>query len=166
MILYNYQRNAQVFNSFIYLLLPYMFRAFFLAHLQRQVYNFGSGSSLLFTVSAPGCWHRTPQTVHYVGHCTTSIQFLFIFPCPSMERLKTTIQAVSHDSGHSPIIEPETPIKKKIWTVRWALSFLLEPNTVNPIKEQTRVNRLAAKGDITHGWQTDIRTSYSHNWFN
>jgi hypothetical protein len=29
MKLYNDQRNAQVFNSFIYLLLPYMFRAFF-----------------------------------------------------------------------------------------------------------------------------------------
>jgi hypothetical protein len=27
--LYNEQRNAQVFNLFIYLLLPYMFRAFF-----------------------------------------------------------------------------------------------------------------------------------------
>jgi hypothetical protein len=29
MRLYNDQRNAQVFNLFIYLLLPYMFRAFF-----------------------------------------------------------------------------------------------------------------------------------------
>jgi hypothetical protein len=29
MKLYNEQRNAQVFNLFIYLLLPYMFRAFF-----------------------------------------------------------------------------------------------------------------------------------------
>jgi hypothetical protein len=29
MKLYNDQRNAQVFNLFIYLLLPYMFRAFF-----------------------------------------------------------------------------------------------------------------------------------------
>jgi hypothetical protein len=27
--LYNDERNAQVFNFFIYLLLPYMFRAFF-----------------------------------------------------------------------------------------------------------------------------------------
>jgi hypothetical protein len=27
--LYNHQRNAQVFNLFINLLLPYMFRAFF-----------------------------------------------------------------------------------------------------------------------------------------
>jgi hypothetical protein len=27
--LYNDQRNAQVFNLFIYLILPYMFRAFF-----------------------------------------------------------------------------------------------------------------------------------------
>jgi hypothetical protein len=29
MKLYNDKRNAQVFNLFIYLLLPYMFRAFF-----------------------------------------------------------------------------------------------------------------------------------------
>jgi hypothetical protein len=29
MKLYNDQRKAQVFNLFIYLLLPYMFRAFF-----------------------------------------------------------------------------------------------------------------------------------------
>jgi hypothetical protein len=29
MKLYNDQRDAQVFNLFIYLLLPYMFRAFF-----------------------------------------------------------------------------------------------------------------------------------------
>jgi hypothetical protein len=29
MELYNDQRNAQVFNLFIYLLLPYMFRVFF-----------------------------------------------------------------------------------------------------------------------------------------
>jgi hypothetical protein len=35
----NEQRNAQVFNLFIYLLLPYMFRGFLLAHLQRQLYN-------------------------------------------------------------------------------------------------------------------------------
>jgi hypothetical protein len=27
-VMYNDQRNAQVFNLFIYLLLPYMFRAF------------------------------------------------------------------------------------------------------------------------------------------
>jgi hypothetical protein len=29
MKLYNDQRNAQVFNLFVYLLLPYMFRAFY-----------------------------------------------------------------------------------------------------------------------------------------
>jgi hypothetical protein len=29
MELYNDQRNAQIFNLFVYLLLPYMFRAFF-----------------------------------------------------------------------------------------------------------------------------------------
>jgi hypothetical protein len=36
----NDQRNAQVLNLFINLILPYMFWAF-LAHFQRQVYNFG-----------------------------------------------------------------------------------------------------------------------------
>jgi hypothetical protein len=51
--LYNDQRNAHVFNLFIYLLLPYMFRAFFLTHLQRQAHKFGSCSSLLGMVSAP-----------------------------------------------------------------------------------------------------------------
>jgi hypothetical protein len=30
-----------------------------LAHLQREVYNFGGGSSLLGMVSAPTSWHRT-----------------------------------------------------------------------------------------------------------
>jgi hypothetical protein len=50
---YNEQRKAQVFNLFIYLLLPYILRTF-LGHFQRQVYNFGSVSSLLSMVSAPG----------------------------------------------------------------------------------------------------------------
>jgi hypothetical protein len=54
MKLYNDQRNADVLNLFTYLLLHYMFQTFFLAHLQRHVYNFGSGSSLLGMVSAPG----------------------------------------------------------------------------------------------------------------
>jgi hypothetical protein len=53
MKLCNDQRDAQVFNLFIYLLLPYMFRGFLLDHLQRQVNNFGSGSSMLGMVSAP-----------------------------------------------------------------------------------------------------------------
>jgi hypothetical protein len=35
---------------------------FLLAHLQRQVYNFGSGSSLLSTVSAPGRWYHKQET--------------------------------------------------------------------------------------------------------
>jgi hypothetical protein len=61
MKLFNDQRNAQVFNLFNYLLLPYMFRGFLLAHLQRQVYNFGSGSSVLGMVSAPGLKER-PET--------------------------------------------------------------------------------------------------------
>jgi hypothetical protein len=35
---------------------------FRLAHLQRQVYNFGSGSSLLGMVLAPERWHNTQET--------------------------------------------------------------------------------------------------------
>jgi hypothetical protein len=54
MKLYNDQRNVQVFNSCIYLILPYMSRVFFLAHLRKQAYKFGSGSSRLGMVSAPG----------------------------------------------------------------------------------------------------------------
>jgi hypothetical protein len=59
MQLYTYddQRNAQILNLFIYLLLPYMFRAFFKPiFLQRQVYKLGSGM-----VSAPGRWHHTEE---------------------------------------------------------------------------------------------------------
>jgi hypothetical protein len=36
---------------------------FLLVHLQRQVYNFGSGSSLLGIVSTPGRWHHTSVTM-------------------------------------------------------------------------------------------------------
>jgi hypothetical protein len=36
--------------------------------------QFGSGSGLLGMVSAPERWHHTQQTVHYVGHYTTSSQ--------------------------------------------------------------------------------------------
>jgi hypothetical protein len=51
--LYNDQRNAQVLNLFIYLLVLHV-SGFLLDHLQRQVYKFGSGSSLLGLVSEPG----------------------------------------------------------------------------------------------------------------
>jgi hypothetical protein len=51
--MYNDQRNAKVLNLFVSLPLPYMFRALLLAHLQGQVYNFGSGSSLVGMVLAP-----------------------------------------------------------------------------------------------------------------
>jgi hypothetical protein len=34
----------------------------FLAHLQRQLYKFGSGSSLLDMVSVSGRWHHTQET--------------------------------------------------------------------------------------------------------
>jgi hypothetical protein len=53
MKLYNDQRNAQVFNLFFYLYISYMFRAFLLAHIEKQVYNFHSGSSLL-GIQRPG----------------------------------------------------------------------------------------------------------------
>jgi hypothetical protein len=33
-----------------------------LAHIQGQVYNFGSGSSFLGMVSAPGRWQHTQET--------------------------------------------------------------------------------------------------------
>jgi hypothetical protein len=53
MKLYNEQRNAQVFNLFIYFTSALYVSGFLLAHLQRQVYNFGRGSSLLGMLSAP-----------------------------------------------------------------------------------------------------------------
>jgi hypothetical protein len=60
MLLYNDQRNAQVFNKLIYLFTSALHvSVFLLAHLQRQVYNFGSGSSLLGMVSALGRWNHT-----------------------------------------------------------------------------------------------------------
>jgi hypothetical protein len=53
MKLYNDQRNAQGFN-FIYIFTSALHVSdFLLAHFQRQVYTFGSGSSLLGMVSAP-----------------------------------------------------------------------------------------------------------------
>jgi hypothetical protein len=52
MKLYNDQRNAQVF---IYLFTSALrVLGFLLAHLQRQVYKFGSGSSFLGMVLVPG----------------------------------------------------------------------------------------------------------------
>jgi hypothetical protein len=59
MKLYNDQRNAQVFNVFVSAL---HVSSFLLAQLQRQVYNFGSGSSPLGMVSAPGRRHHTQGT--------------------------------------------------------------------------------------------------------
>jgi hypothetical protein len=50
---YNDQRNAQVFNIYQFTSALHV-SGFLLAHLQRQVYNFGSGLSLLGMVSAPG----------------------------------------------------------------------------------------------------------------
>jgi hypothetical protein len=55
MKLYNDQRNAQVFNFISLFPSASHVSGFLLAHLQRQVYNFGSGSNLLGMVSAPGC---------------------------------------------------------------------------------------------------------------
>jgi hypothetical protein len=54
MKLYNDQLNAQAFK-FIYLFTSALHvSGFLLAHFQRQVYNFGSGSSLLGMVSGRG----------------------------------------------------------------------------------------------------------------
>jgi hypothetical protein len=54
LILYNDQRNAQVFNLFILFTSSLHVSGFLLAHLQRQVCSFSSDSSLLGMVSAPG----------------------------------------------------------------------------------------------------------------
>jgi hypothetical protein len=54
MKLYNDKRNAQVFNFFYQFTSALRVSGFLLAHLQRQVYNFSSGSSLLGMMSAPG----------------------------------------------------------------------------------------------------------------
>jgi hypothetical protein len=51
--LYHDQRNAQVF-VYLSIYSTLHVSGFLLAHLQRQVYNFGSGSSLLGMVSALG----------------------------------------------------------------------------------------------------------------
>jgi hypothetical protein len=51
--LYDEQRNAQVFNFFYQFTSALHVSGFLLAHLQWQVYNFGSGSSLLGMLSAP-----------------------------------------------------------------------------------------------------------------
>jgi hypothetical protein len=54
MKLYNNQRNAQVLNFFYLLTYALHVSGFLSAHLQRQVYNFGCGLSLLGIVSEPG----------------------------------------------------------------------------------------------------------------
>jgi hypothetical protein len=70
MKLCNDQRNAQV-CLFIYLSTSALHvSGFLLAHFRRQVYNFGSGSSLLGMVSASRRLHHTKETVRYVGHYT------------------------------------------------------------------------------------------------
>jgi cytochrome b561 len=54
------QRNAQVFNLFFYLFTSALHvSGFLVTHLQRKLYNFGSGSSILGMGYAPG---RGPQT--------------------------------------------------------------------------------------------------------
>jgi hypothetical protein len=50
----NYQRNAQVFDLFSNFTPTLHVWAFLLAHLQRQVYNFGNSSNLLGMVPATG----------------------------------------------------------------------------------------------------------------
>jgi hypothetical protein len=53
MIFYNDQRNARVFNLFIYLLLPYMFRAFFWP-------IFRGRCTTSAVVKVPGVWCQRP----------------------------------------------------------------------------------------------------------
>jgi hypothetical protein len=49
---------------FIYLFISTLHvSGFLLAHLQRQVYNFGSGSSLLGMASAPARWRHTQLVI-------------------------------------------------------------------------------------------------------
>jgi hypothetical protein len=64
MKLYNDQRNAQVFKSIYQFTSALHVSDFILARLLRQVHNFGSGSSLLGMVSAPGPgwrqWFKSP----------------------------------------------------------------------------------------------------------
>jgi hypothetical protein len=72
MKLYNDQHNVQVFNLFIYLLLPYMFRAFFKPIFRGRCTNsavvlvswvwckcLGQDGTVPFW---PGHWHHTQQT--------------------------------------------------------------------------------------------------------
>jgi hypothetical protein len=54
MKLCNDQGNAQVFKFICLFTSALQVSGFLLAHLQTQVYNIGSGSSLLGMVSAPG----------------------------------------------------------------------------------------------------------------
>jgi hypothetical protein len=63
MKLYNDQRNAQIFNLFIYLVVSHV-SGFPEAHLQKRVYKFGSGLFFWVWVSA---WALTPQETrnHY-----------------------------------------------------------------------------------------------------
>jgi hypothetical protein len=83
MKLYNDEHNVQFLKFTCLLTSALHVLGFLLAHLQRQVYKFGSGSGLLGMVSAP-----RPETckaevnrqinfkklVHYVAHYTTSFQ--------------------------------------------------------------------------------------------
>jgi hypothetical protein len=54
MKLYNDQWNAMFFSLFIYLPLPYMFRAFFKPVFTRNAYKFDSGSSSWICCKRPG----------------------------------------------------------------------------------------------------------------
>jgi hypothetical protein len=56
---------TNVMNKFLIYLSIYFalhVSGFLLAPFQRQVYNFGSGPSLLGMVSAPGRWYHTQET--------------------------------------------------------------------------------------------------------
>jgi hypothetical protein len=65
--LYNDQRNAQVFNLFIYLLLPYVFRAFFSPFSE-------AGVQFRQWFKSPGYGVSARALTPYVGHYTISFQ--------------------------------------------------------------------------------------------
>jgi hypothetical protein len=68
MKLYNDQRNAQVFSLFTYLLLTYMFQAFF-----YPIFRDRCTTLAVVQVCWVWCQRLGSDTIH-VGHCTVSLQ--------------------------------------------------------------------------------------------
>jgi hypothetical protein len=68
MKLYNDQRNAQVFNLFIYLLLPYMFRAFF-----KPIFRGRCTNLAVVQVSWVWCQNPGADTIPSSRQCITLV---------------------------------------------------------------------------------------------